>query len=82
MAGEKWTCEHVKALINRGENAESNLDVTCDWCLPKKNAEDVAEKSRVYKRRKSHLGIRPKSRFACSRDSGWKKKVSGEVVRR
>lgn len=61
-AGQQWTCEHLKALINGGENRESNLDVTCDWCLPVKNAEDVAEKSKVYKRRKSHLGVKKKRR--------------------
>lgn len=61
-AGEKWTCEHLIALINGGENREKNLDVTCDWCLPTKNAADVAEKSRVYKRRKSHVGVKKRRR--------------------
>lgn len=56
--GDKWTCEHVRALISGGENRESNLDVTCEWCLPIKNAEDVAEKSVVYKKRKKHLGVK------------------------
>jgi len=81
-AGQSWTCEHLKALVNGGENRERNLDVTCDWCLPIKNAEDVAEKSRVYKRRKAHLGIRKPSRLPGSRDSAWKKKIDGTVVRR
>ncbi|MEP0323253.1 HNH endonuclease [Bauldia litoralis] len=57
-AGERWTCEHLIALINGGENRESNLDITCDWCLPSKNAADVAEKSKVASLRKSHLGIK------------------------
>jgi 5-methylcytosine-specific restriction endonuclease McrA len=61
--GDAWTCEHVKALINGGENRESNLDITCEWCLPVKNAEDVSEKSRVYESRKRHLGIRKASSF-------------------
>jgi hypothetical protein len=60
MAGERWTCEHVQALINKGENRERNLDVTCDWCLPVKNAEDVAIKSRNYRVRKAHLGVKKK----------------------
>lgn len=45
--GENWTLEHVIALINSGQNRESNLGVTCDWCLPEKNAADVAEKSKT-----------------------------------
>lgn len=74
-AGDKWTCEHLVALVNGGLNAESNLGVTCDWCLPEKNAEDVAEKSRVYKRKKSQIGIKkPRSIL------GWRK-FNGEPVR-
>lgn len=56
--GEKWTLEHLKALINGGQNRETNLRVTCSWCLPAKNAEDVAEKSRVASVAKKHWGIR------------------------
>ena len=55
-AGEKWTLEHLKALINGGKNRETNLGVTCDWCLPAKNSADVAEKSRVYAKRAKHIG--------------------------
>lgn len=64
-AGEKWTLEHLKALINGGENREKNLGVTCRWCLPEKNAEDVARKSKDYEVRAKHRGIRlkPKHRW-------------------
>jgi len=55
--GEGWTLEHLIALINGGRNAEGNLGVTCDWCLPAKNAADVAEKSKVAAVRQKHLGI-------------------------
>jgi hypothetical protein len=51
------------ALINGGQNRESNLDVTCDWCLPAKNAEDVAEKSRVYHMASKHVLPRQPSRI-------------------
>lgn len=56
-AGEAWTCEHLIAIINGGANRESNLDVTCCFCLPVKNAEDVAEKSRVYRKAAKNVGI-------------------------
>lgn len=62
-AGEKWTLEHVIALINGGANREGNMDVTCDWCLPAKNAADVAEKSKVANVKAKHLGIRQPSRI-------------------
>ena len=58
--GDNWVLEHVKALINGGENRESNLDLTCSWCVPEKNAEDMAEKSKVATIRKRHLGITKK----------------------
>jgi 5-methylcytosine-specific restriction protein A len=81
-AGERWTCEHVVAIINGGENRERNLDVTCCWCLPIKNGRDVALKSDTYDKRRKHLGVRKPSRFPGSRDSGLKKKINGSVVPR
>lgn len=72
-AGEKWTLEHVIALINGGRNAESNLSVTCDWCLPEKNAEDVAIKAKSAKVRQAHIGIRPAPKL---RGQGFRKAPS------
>lgn len=81
--GERWTCEHLVAIINGGENRESNLDVTCDNCLPGKNAKDVAEKSRVATKRKKHLGIKSKQvrPLPGTRASGIRKRLSGKVER-
>jgi hypothetical protein len=83
MTGEYWVCEHMVAICNGGENRESNLNLTCRNCVPRKNAADLAEKSRVNRIRSKHLGIkqtkRPfpkchdpwgKERRANSRDSG------------
>lgn len=69
-AGERWTCEHLKALINGGQNRESNLGITCSWCLNDKNAEDVAEKSKTADQRKAYLGIKAKSGRGIR---GWRK---------
>lgn len=80
--GEPWDAEHVIALINGGENRESNLAPALRAKHPEKTARDMAEKSRNYRKRKSNLGIKKRSTFACSRDSGFKKKINGEVVRR
>lgn len=83
MPGESWTLEHLTALCNGGDNAESNLGVTCKNCLPAKNAADVAEKSKVYQKRAKHLGLKKSSRpMPGSKASGWKKKMDGTVVRR
>ena len=40
--GEYWIVEHVIALENGGTNDSGNLDVTCEFCVPEKNAEDHA----------------------------------------
>lgn len=82
-AGDKWTLEHLVAIINGGPNAEGNLGVTCSWCLPGKNAEDVAEKSLVARKRKKDLGItKAKRPIPGGRDSRWKRTVDGRTVER
>lgn len=61
-AGEPWDCDHVIALINGGENRESNLAPALRTKHREKTAEDVAEKSKVARMRAKHLGIWPKSK--------------------
>ena len=82
--GDKWTLEHVKALVNGGENRESNLDVTCDWCLPEKNAADVAEKARTYRKRAKHIGVSTKRKqlIPGSKGTRFKQKVNRTTVLR
>jgi hypothetical protein len=64
QVGEKWTLEHLVALINGGRNAEDNLCLTCCNCLPAKNAADVAEKSKLATIRKKHRDTsKPKYRW-------------------
>lgn len=82
VPGEKWQTDHTIAVINGGENRENNLRTLLEDHHKEKTAEDVAEKSLIYKLRRKNLGIKKKSRFPGSRDSGWKKKMSGKVVRR
>jgi len=74
--------DHKTALINGGQNRESNLQLLCVPCHATKTKADVAEKSRVYRKRAAHLGIRKPSRFPGSRDSKFKKCVDGRVVLR
>lgn len=61
VEGKKWDLDHVKALINGGENRESNLRPAHRKCHVEKTAVDVAEKAKVAAIRKKHIGItRPK----------------------
>lgn len=59
IIGKKWALDHVKALINGGENRESNLRPIHIKCHATKTAEDVAEKAKVAAIRQAHLRIVP-----------------------
>jgi 5-methylcytosine-specific restriction protein A len=57
---KKWDLDHVVALINGGENRESNLRPAHRKCHVEKTARDVAEKAKVAAVRKKHNGsVRP-----------------------
>ena len=75
--------DHRVALINGGENRESNLVPLHQKCHRAKTKQDVAEKSATYKTQTHHLGIRkPRRPMPGSKASGLKKKMDGTVVRR
>lgn len=58
QVGQKWDLDHVKALINGGENRESNLRPAHVKCHKDKTARDVAEKAKVAAIRQKHIGAR------------------------
>jgi 5-methylcytosine-specific restriction protein A len=84
VPGQVWTCDHVIALINGGENRESNGQPLCEFCNPQKNAEDVAIKSKTYDMARAAYGLKKaKARpMDGARNSPWKKKMDGSVERR
>ena len=57
-AGESWDCDHVIALVNGGENRESNLAPALTQSHKEKTATDVKEKSIVRRKRSKHLAIK------------------------
>lgn len=52
---DAWIIEHRIAIINGGANAEPNLCLSCSWCKPLKDAEDVAQKAKTYSVRSKHV---------------------------
>lgn len=62
-AGEYWETDHVKALINGGENREQNLAPACCNCCKPKTARDQAEKSDTYEKKRKHLLPRERTGF-------------------
>ena len=80
--GDKWQIEHIVAICNGGQNIESNLAPVLVAPHKIKTKSDRKLKARNDKIRKRHLGIKKPSRFPFSRDSKFRKKLTGEVVPR
>jgi 5-methylcytosine-specific restriction enzyme A len=57
QTGEAWELDHIKALINGGENRESNLAPVLKATHKEKTKADVAEKAMINRKRMKHLGI-------------------------
>jgi 5-methylcytosine-specific restriction endonuclease McrA len=47
--------DHKIAIINGGENRESNLQPLHTWCHKRKTVLDVLEKKKAYRKRKKHV---------------------------
>lgn len=76
-AGDAWQIDHVRALVNGGENREANLAPALADKHREKTAADVAEKSKVASIRAAHLGIKSASRGFPA----WRR-FDGTIVRR
>jgi 5-methylcytosine-specific restriction endonuclease McrA len=81
--GDTWHVEHVIAIINEGENRESNMAPALYEPHKVKTKADVAEKSKVATIRKKHLGLtKSRNPMPYGRGSKFKRKFNGEVVPR
>lgn len=61
--------DHINALVNGGENRETNLQPLCDVCHKIKTKKDVAEKALVARQRKSHILQKEKKKSSFK---GWR----------
>ena len=83
MAGEVTEIDHIVALINGGENRETNLQALRRRCHSAKTKADVALKAKTASVKAKHLGIaKSKSPLPFGRASKWKRKIGGGVVPR
>jgi 5-methylcytosine-specific restriction protein A len=57
--GMKWETDHTIALVNGGENRESNLRTLLAAHHREKTRVDVREKSVIRRKRAKSLGIKP-----------------------
>ena len=67
--GDAWDVDHVIALINGGEESrkQHGADTAPGKEHKEKTARDVAEKSRVYRKKAFHLGVRSSGPKIASR---------------
>lgn len=82
---DQWQADHPRALGLGGDDNPDLLVVLCEWCFPTKNANDASRIADAKRQKARNIGIKrqPTGRpFPCGRQSPWKKKISGEVVRR
>ncbi|MDR3463297.1 MAG: HNH endonuclease [Beijerinckiaceae bacterium] len=68
MPGDAWETDHVIAIIDGGENRESNLAPALLSAHKIKTAGEVARKAKVDTVSKKHLGIKSKSTALAGRD--------------
>lgn len=77
---------HYDHTIPDGIGGEATLDncaVLCKSCHSlKTTVEDVPRIAKAKRNYRKARGIKKPSQFACAKDKPWKKKLTGEVVRR
>ena len=88
MPGDAWDLDHVVAIINGGENRESNLAPILRGKAHKdKTDADLAIKSKTARMRAKHLGIHPRSKakiqsrgFPSSRPVLWPATTNSDIM--
>lgn len=79
----KFQYDHDKEAADGGDNSFENCRVLCDNCHKPKTKQFVVRIRKADRQRDKNSGaFRRVSRFPCSRDSRWKKKINGQVVER
>jgi 5-methylcytosine-specific restriction endonuclease McrA len=71
--------DHILALINGGENRESNGQLLCHECHDLKTKSDVREKSVIYNKRIKRMGFKRKKLIPGSKGSGVRRRMDGTV---
>lgn len=80
--GDKVEYDHIIPLWLGGENREGNLQAVLDTAHKRKTQAEATVRSKINKIRKKHRGIRKEPSMAGSKNSRWKKLITGEVVDR
>ncbi len=79
---DAWDLDHKIAVINGGENRESNLFPALRDRHKEKTKDDIAEKAKVSRTRQKHLGIKKPKRQWTPDPKKWRKIGFGQFERR
>lgn len=80
---KRWILEHIKPLWLGGADDETNLAPAHFECAIEKTRDEAAIKAKSDRIIAKHNGAkRARKPFPGNRQSGWKKKMNGDVVRR
>lgn len=80
---EPWEVEHLIPIAMGGEDDEANCAPAHVACHKAKTATDKGQIAKANRVRAKHNGAhRPKAIIAGSKRTKWKRKISGETVRR
>lgn len=72
--GDAWDCDHVIALVNGGENRESNLaPIKRGKAHIEKTAEDRDEADKVRRIREKHYGLKKKGNWPKQKFNQWRR---------
>lgn len=83
-ARDDWFIEHPRALELGGSDDDRELGPAHWFHKAAKDAEDHSAAARAKRIKRRHLGIKTRKGppMPGSRDSGWKRKMDGTLVRR
>lgn len=81
--GYGFDFDHIILDANSKDNSLENCACVCRVCHKKKTTKhDIPLAAKTVRQQDKHRGIRKKSSMPGSRDSPWKRKVGGTVIRR
>jgi hypothetical protein len=71
--------DHRPALINGGQNRETQIFAVCAECHSTRTRLDVAAKAKTAKLQRSRAGIKAPSKFGNSRNGRWRTRIGGRT---
>jgi 5-methylcytosine-specific restriction endonuclease McrA len=79
----KFIFEHVRALELGGADTDDNIRLTCKGCATEKTKQDHSMAAKAKRQKRAVLGMKTsKSPLPGGKNSKWKKKLDGTVVKR